>query len=284
MDLNQLAVQLESLLAAAYSQPITTDLSTGIEHAGVQSGLAKDLLEVLVEEICAYGQVDSLVIWTEQTAAEEAKRSRVSLGIEVYSRQITAPEPKTETMRELSTRLRDIGCVLQLRAAAGRWMRYEVLFPVGTESDHGVYGSGRGETILLVEDEEFVRDVTAQVLEGCGYRVLAAKDATTAMDIFNRNRGSIGVLLTDLGLAGESGAELAEKLSGSDPLLKVILMSGYTEREMIGREFGDTGMAYLAKPFSAEALVGKVRQVTQSPLADEIAGSQPDAALGAELR
>jgi DNA-binding NtrC family response regulator len=135
-----------------------------------------------------------------------------------------------------------------------------------------------------VEDEDFVRDVTAQVLEGCGYRVLATKDAKTAVDIFNQNRGSIGVLLTDLGLAGESGAELAEKLSESDPRLRVILMSGYTEREMIGRECGDIGMAYLAKPFSAEALIGKVRQVTQTSLADEIGGSQPDAALGAELR
>ncbi len=148
----------------------------------------------------------------------------------------------------------------------------------------GFTAPDRGETILLVEDEDFVRDVTAQVLEGCGYRVLAAKDAKTAEDIFTLNRGSIGVLLTDLGLAGESGAELAEKLSESDPRLKVILMSGYTDREMIGREFGDTGMAYLAKPFSAEALVGKVRQVIQSPLIDELGGSQLDTALGTELR
>jgi CheY-like chemotaxis protein len=284
MDLNQLAVRLESLLAAAYSQPITTDLSSAIEQAGVRAGLGNDLLEALVEEICAYGQVDGILIWTEQTDTEEAKRSRVSLGIEVYNKQITVPEPKTKTVRELSARLRGSGCVLQLRAAAGRWMRYEILFPVGVESDHGVYSSGKGETILLVEDDDFVRDVTAQVLEGCGYRVLAAKDAKTAEDIFTLNRGSIGVLLTDLGLAGESGAELAEELSESDPRLKVILMSGYTEREMIGREFGDTGMAYLAKPFSAEALVGKVRQVIQSPLIDELGGSPLDAALGAELR
>jgi DNA-binding NtrC family response regulator len=152
------------------------------------------------------------------------------------------------------------------------------------ESDHAVCRSGRGETILLVEDDEAIRDVTAQVLEGCGYHVLAAKDTETAMDIFTRNRGRIGVLLTDLGLAGESGEELAEELSQSDPRLKVILMSGYSDREMIGREFGDTGMAYLSKPFSVESLLDKVRQVTQSQLVDEVGGSQSDAALGAELR
>jgi len=284
MDLNQFAVQLESLLASAYSQPIATNLSPDIESAGVQPGLANDLLEALVEEICAYSRIDGILIWTEQTDAEEAKSPRVSLGIEVYSRKITVAEPKTRSVRELSERLRGSGCGLRLQAAAGRWMRYEILFPVGMESDHAVYGSGKGETILLVEDDDVVRDVTAQVLEGCGYQVLAAKDTETAMDLFTLNRGRIGVLLTDLGLAGESGEELAEKLSQSDPRLKVILMSGYTEREMIGREFGDTGMAYLSKPFSAESLLDKVRQVTQSPLADEVGGSQSDAALGAELR
>ena len=55
------------------------------------------------------------------------------------------------------------------------------------ESDHGVYSAARGETILLVEDEDIIRSVTAQVLEGCGYHVLAAKDAKTAMDIFRLN-------------------------------------------------------------------------------------------------
>jgi CheY-like chemotaxis protein len=284
MDLNQLALQFESLLAGAYSKPITTNLNPDIEPAGVQPGLANDLLEVLVEEICAYGQVDGILIWTEQTDAEEAKKSCLSLGIEVYSRQIAVPEPKTKSVRELSARLRGSGCELRLRAAAGRWMRYEILFPVGMESDHGVYGSARGETILLVEDDDCVRDVTAQVLEGCGYRVLAAKNAQSAEDIFTLNRGRIGVLLTDLGLPDESGEKLADKLSQSDPRMKVILMSGYAEQEMIGREFGDTNMAYLSKPFSAESLVGKVRQVTQSPLVDEIGGSQPDAALGTELR
>ena len=231
-------------------------------------------------ELMRRGDIDCL----DRRIGAERADVLVSLGVEVYSRKITVPEPKTKSVRELSARLSGCGCVLQLRAAAGRWMRYEILFPVGSASDRGVSGCGRGATILLVEDEDTVRDVTAQVLEGCGYRVLVAQDTKTAMDIFTLNRGRIGVLLTDLGLAGESGAELAQKLSESDPRLKVILMSGYSEREMIGREFGDTEMAYLAKPFSAESLVGKVRQVTQSPLLDEAGGSQPGASLGIELR
>jgi CheY-like chemotaxis protein len=284
MDLNQLAVQLKSLLAAAYSKPITADLSPDLEQAGVRPDLANEFLRILVEEICAYGQVEGIFIWTEQADAGEAERSRASLGIEVYDKQITVPEPRTRTVRELSARLSDSGCVLRLRAAPGRWMRYEILFPVGVESDHGIYGRGMGETILLVEDEDLVRDVTAQVLERCGYQVLASKDAKTAVDIFTLNRGRIALLLTDVGLAGENGAKLAERLRESDPGLRVILMSGYTEREMMGREFGDSDMAYLAKPFSAESLIGKVRQVIQMPVIGGIGGSQLDTALGAELR
>ncbi len=284
MDVNQLAVQLNSLLATAYSQPITMDLSQDIEPAGVRTGLAHELLEVLVEEICAYREVGGILIWTEQAETEEAERSRVNLGIEIYSSQVTVPEPKTKNVRELSDRLRGSGCVLRLRAVAGSWIRYEILFPAEKETDRGIYVPGRGETVLLVEDEDTLRNVTMQVLESCGYQVLAAGNVKTAMDIFAQHRGRIDLLLTDLDLEGDNGAELAENLSASDPRLKVILMSGYPEREMIGHEFGDTDMAYLSKPFSVESLVGKVRQVIQPPLAEDIGGTQLDSGLGAELR
>jgi CheY-like chemotaxis protein len=281
MDVNQLALQLESLLSAAFPQPITTDLSAEIESAG---GVAQELLPVLVEEICAYREVEGILIGTEQTDAEGAEKSHVSLLIEVYSSQITLPETKTKNLRELSLRLRDSGCLLRLRAVAGRWIRYEILFPGAMEGDHGGYRSAGGETILLVEDDDVVRHVTTQVLEGCGYRVLAAKDAKTAREIFALNRGRIEVLLTDVRLPGESGAELAERLSDSNSQLKVILMSGYAEREMMGREFGDIGMAYLSKPFSVESLVGKLRQVIHSQPVEEIGGHPLDGALGAEWR
>lgn len=284
MDVNQLAEQLNSLLATAYSQPITMDLSTDIEPAGVRAGLAHEFLEVLVEEICAYGEVGGILIWTEQAETEEAERSQVNLGIEIYSSQVTVPEPKTKNLRELSDRLRGSGCVLRLRAVTGRWIRHEILFPTEKETDRGIYVSGRGETVLLVEDEDTLRNVTTQVLESCGYRVLAARNVKTAMDIFALHRGRINLLLTDLDLEGDNGAELAENLSSSDPRLKVILMSGYPEREIIGHEFGDTDMAYLSKPFSVESLIGKVWQVIRSPLVEEIGGTQVDNGIGTELR
>ena len=92
------------------------------------------------------------------------------------------------------------------------------------------------------------------------------------------NLGRIEVLLTDLRLVGENGAELAQRLTDSNPQLKVILMSGYAEREMIGCEFGDVGMAYLSKPFSVESLIGKVRQALESRPEEEIVGHPFDPA------
>jgi CheY-like chemotaxis protein len=284
MNVNRLAQQLESLLAVAYSGPITSDLSADLEPAEVHASLADEFLPKMVEEICAYPEVDGILIWTEQTGTKDAKGSRANLGVEVHSSQITVPEARTKNVHELSRRLRDSDCILRLRAVAGRWIRYEFLFPLGVESDHEVYRSGRGETILLVEDEDIIRNVTTQVLEGCGYRVLAAKDAKTAREIFALNRGGIEVLLTDLGLAGESGAELAERLREIDPGLKIVLMSGYAEREMMGHEFGDIGMAYLSKPFSVESLIGRVRQVIQWQPVEEIDGHQLDRTFGAEWR
>ena len=64
MNVNQLALQLESLLSAAYPQAITMDLSADIEPAGVRSHSAHEFLQALVEEICAYGEIDGILIWT----------------------------------------------------------------------------------------------------------------------------------------------------------------------------------------------------------------------------
>jgi len=115
-----------------------------------------------------------------------------------------------------------------------------------------------GETILFVEDEPFVREVTAEVLRGAGYRVLTATNAATAARTYDLLGRDVDLLLADIGLPGENGCALAEKLRQSDPELKVLFTSGHTEYvawRKVGREI------CLAKPFSVEALLEKVRQV-----------------------
>lgn len=118
-----------------------------------------------------------------------------------------------------------------------------------------------GETILLVEDETYVRDITREVLEMCGYTVLSAKDANEGISIFERHQGEIHLLLTDVVMPGMNGRELAERLMARRPGLKAIFISGYTDNAVVRDGFGDSKTVYLQKPFTLEALSRKVREV-----------------------
>jgi two-component system cell cycle sensor histidine kinase/response regulator CckA len=112
-------------------------------------------------------------------------------------------------------------------------------------------------TILLVEDEAFVRDVTCEVLRSSGYRVLVARNAVEAQRQYDQWRGKVDLLLTDVILPGESGRLLAGKLKQANPELKVLLVTGYLE-QMGSREADQEEC--LAKPFSSGVLLGRVRQ------------------------
>ena len=117
--------------------------------------------------------------------------------------------------------------------------------------------SGAG-TILFVEDEAFVRDVTCEVLRSAGYRVLMAKNAAEAMRIYEARGNDVELLLSDVVLPGESGRAFAGRLRRENPGLKVLLVTGYAEQ--MGLRDG-LQEECLAKPFSTEVLLGRVRQL-----------------------
>jgi two-component system, cell cycle sensor histidine kinase and response regulator CckA len=116
----------------------------------------------------------------------------------------------------------------------------------------------RMETILFVEDEDFVRDVTGEVLRSGGYRVLAARNASEAHATYNEYRGEIDLLLSDVILPGESGRVLAKKLKLENPALAILLVTGYAEQ--MGNQEAEH-LQWLAKPFSTEILIRKIKQL-----------------------
>jgi CheY-like chemotaxis protein len=121
---------------------------------------------------------------------------------------------------------------------------------------------GRGtETVLLVEDEANLRQVTQELLESEGYRVLAAEDGEKALDYTANYMGPIDVLLTDIVLPGISGREIAERISAMRPALKVLFMSGYTGALIAKQGVLDPGVALLSKPFSKNELLAQIRSV-----------------------
>jgi len=125
------------------------------------------------------------------------------------------------------------------------------------------------ETILVVEDEAFVREAMCKTLVFQGYRVLKAGLAAEARIMFRRCRQTVSLLLTDVVLPDKNGSVLAQELREICPDLKAVLVSGYPNLGM--RQSGaQEGVFYLPKPFSAESLLQTVRQALAQKI-DEIA-------------
>ena len=124
--------------------------------------------------------------------------------------------------------------------------------------------SGGSETVLLVEDEESVRQLVRETLEAKGYKVLEADHGAAALQIAAAHQGTIDMLITDVVMPGMSGRELAKQLSTSHPQTKVLYLSGYTEDAIVHQGVLDPGTAFLQKPFTLQMLSRKVREVLSS--------------------
>jgi two-component system, cell cycle sensor histidine kinase and response regulator CckA len=117
------------------------------------------------------------------------------------------------------------------------------------------------ETILLVEDEECVRQLIRETLQSKGYKVLEAERGDIALRIAAAQSGKIDLLISDVVLPGMAGKELGRQLLANHPNTKVLFLSGYTEEAIIHQGMLDAGAAFLQKPFMLQALARKVRDV-----------------------
>jgi len=118
----------------------------------------------------------------------------------------------------------------------------------------------RGETILLVEDNEGIRGLAREILEERGYRVIEASSGEEALKMAESAR-EIDLLLTDVVLRGMNGGELARRLSATHRDMGVLCMSGYTESGVVQQGILEAGQNFISKPFQPQELVSKVRKV-----------------------
>ena len=123
---------------------------------------------------------------------------------------------------------------------------------------------GAGETVLVVEDDEAVRMVVVDVLEDLGYRALEAGDATQALPLLE-GRERIDLLVTDVGLPGMNGRQLAEIARQHRPGLKVLFATGYAEGAVVRSGFLDEGMEMITKPFLIDVLAERLRALLRAP-------------------
>lgn len=140
---------------------------------------------------------------------------------------------------------------------------FKVYLPLANAAQAQVVGppvpvSRASETILLVEDEESVRTLTAEVLRRSGFEVIDARDGVEALRVARAFDRPIHLLLTDIVMPHMNGRDLAEHIRAARPETKVLFMSGYTDHAVVHRELS-AGAPFLQKPFTPDALARKVR-------------------------
>ncbi|HXG86972.1 MAG TPA: ATP-binding protein [Vicinamibacterales bacterium] len=177
------------------------------------------------------------------------------------------------------------GGYINVVSTVGRGTSIEMLFPRAAAAaapapahtavpEQSLQGT---ETILLVEDDPAVRELTQNILERHGYRVLSAPGAEPALAIANEAKEHIALLLSDVVMPGMQGPELAGRLRLAEPGLRVLFMSGYAAGSITGAMLRESGL--IMKPFSAAALTRAVRQVLDR---DEGSGVRGPAAVVSE--
>jgi nitrogen-specific signal transduction histidine kinase len=135
----------------------------------------------------------------------------------------------------------------------------------GSQSDEQTGAeNGRGETILVVEDDEGVRQYASEILRDLNYQVIEAKDASSALRLVDAGK-SFDMLLTDVVLPGKNGRELADEIERRRAGTKVIFMTGYSRNAIVHHGRLDRGTELITKPLVERVLARKIRQVLDAP-------------------
>nr|WP_230412575.1 PAS domain-containing sensor histidine kinase [Pseudomonas syringae] len=140
--------------------------------------------------------------------------------------------------------------------------------------DSEIAAMGQGQCILLVEDDDSVRLINQDVLEELGYRVYVARDGEEALRVFN-DLADIDLLLTDVGLPGMNGRQLAEVMQQLKPRLPVLFLTGYAEGALARADFLGPSMQLLTKPYTLDLLASRVASMLAEDqfVSDNFAGS-----------
>jgi CheY-like chemotaxis protein len=159
------------------------------------------------------------------------------------------------------------GGTITVESTEGEGSAFHVYFPRSANeqgpsaADTGAQiGGGRGETVLLVEDEAAVRSTARRTLERSGYQVLEARHGADALLVWSRARDSIDLVVTDVRMPEMDGPELVAALRAERPNLPVLFTSGYLTGP-VAAEIAAAEEACLAKPFSSSELVQRVRRL-----------------------
>lgn len=296
LDLNTLVHDMEKLLQRVIGEGIHIEIDAAVAGARVRadpSQLEQVLLNLGVNARDAMPSGGTLRIATKEivlTPAEIAARgievgpgryvvlvvSDTGLGMDEDTRSrifepfFTTKGPGKGTGLGLATVygiVKQSGGGITVESTPGKGCTFSIFLPASsgeldTEELPAPDATTQGsETILVVEDEEVVRDLICAVLSQSGYDVLCAASAAEAMRIAREHRKHIELLVTDIVMPDMHGPELARTLTALKPEMKLLYVSGYSENDISDQGVLDAGLVVLQKPFTQQSLGRKVREI-----------------------
>jgi len=295
VDVNAIVADMERLLRPLIGENIdlTTRLSPNLGHTRADAGqLEQVIMNLVVNAKDAMPTGGRIVIQTSEEELDAVRRehsliqpgsyillsvSDTGAGMDketqsrIFEPFFTTKEKGKGTGLGLSTVygiVKQSGGYIFAHSESGAGTTFRIYLPkvLDPAGQPGVakqpqVATGGSETVLLVEDEESVRELVRETLKSKGYSVMEAPDGIQGMKVAESFDGKIDILITDVAMPGMSGHELAKRVAASRPGIKILFLSGYTEDAIIHEGVLDPGTAFLQKPFTLQALARKVREV-----------------------
>jgi PAS domain S-box-containing protein len=302
LDLNNVVADMDKLLQRLIGEHIelSTVLPPGLGRVKVDPGqMQQVIMNLAVNARDAMPQGGKLMIETADAVLDEIY-ARHHTGVQpgryvmlavtdagcgmdsqtkarIFEPFFTTKEPGKGTGLGLSTVygiVKQSGGNVWVYSEVGRGTTFKIYLPrVEDEADEisAIQDSERkvkgSETILLVEDEEVVRELSQEILRDEGYCVLVASNGKEAIQLCERYDGAIHLIVTDVVMPKMSGPELAHQLASLRPTAKTLFLSGYTNASITQNGVLEREVEFLQKPFSAEALTRKIRHILDAEAA-----------------
>ena len=297
VDVNSIVADMERLLRPLIGENIdlTTKLTPNVGHTRADAGqLEQVIMNLVVNAKDAMPDGGRILIQTSEADPDTARRehsliepgtyillsvSDTGAGMDretqsrIFEPFFTTKEKGKGTGLGLSTVygiVKQGGGYIFAQSEPGCGTTFRIYLPrVADPADsprvdkHAQAAAGGSETVLLVEDEESVRELVRETLKTRGYTVIEASDGIAGMRVSEEYQGNIEILITDVVMPGMSGRELAKRVAAARPNIRVLYLSGYTEDAIMHQGVFEAGTAFLQKPFTLQVLARKVREVLQ---------------------
>ena len=153
------------------------------------------------------------------------------------------------------------GGVVTVESAPGIGSTFRSYFPLIAKplpkrpaAERSTPKTQQGGTVLVVEDDKIVLEITSTLLSGLGYSVLTAMDGLEAIDVFQQHKNDIRFVVSDFAMPQLNGLEALQRLRKISPDIKMILVSGYSEEQIMNDTYTERPQSFLKKPYSSQAL------------------------------